>query len=64
MDWEQIWQSVRGWLTTTGIKILISIILILVSFAIINKICKAIARKERKLEATGKVDKTLYRTIR
>lgn len=63
MDWEQIWQSVRGWLTTTGIKILISIILILVSFAIINKICKAIARKERKLEATKKVDKTLYRTL-
>lgn len=63
MNWEQFWQTVQGWLTTTGVKILISIVLILVSFAVINKIAKSIERKGKKLEDDGKVDKTLYRTL-
>ena len=63
MDWEQIWKDVQAWISNTGIKIVISVILLIVSFTIINKIAKKIARKEQKIESSGKVDKTLYRTL-
>lgn len=63
MTWEQFWLSVKNWLMTTGIKVLISIVILLISFYIINKISKAIARKSRNLESQGKVDKTLYRAL-
>ena len=63
MTWEQFWQTIQNWATTTGIKIVIAIVILIVSFAIINRIAKGIASREKKLEATGKVDKTLYRTL-
>ena len=63
MTWEQFWQTIQNWATTTGIKIIIAIVILIVSFAIINRIAKGIAGREKKLEATGKVDKTLYRTL-
>lgn len=63
MDWEQIWKDVQTWISNTGIKIIIAILILIVSFAIINKIAKKIARREKKLENAGKVDKTLYRTL-
>lgn len=63
MDWEQIWKDVQKWISNTGIKIIIAILILIVSFLIINKIGKKIANKEKKLEAAGKVDKTLYRTL-
>ena len=63
MTWEQFWLSVKNWLMTTGIRVLISVVILLVSFYIINKISKAIARKSRNLESHGKVDKTIYRAL-
>ena len=63
MDWEQIWKDMQTWISNTGIKIIIAILILIVSFAIINKIAKKIARREKKLENAGKVDKTLYRTL-
>lgn len=63
MDWNQFWAAIQNWATTTGIKIVIAIVILIVSFAVINKIAKSIANKEKKLESTGKVDKTLYRTL-
>ncbi len=63
MDWESIWQSILNWLTRTGIKILIAIVLMVVSFAIINWIAKKIAKKSKKIEESKHVDTTLYRTL-
>lgn len=63
MDWKQIWATVQNWLTNTGIKILVSIVILIVSFAIINRISKSIEKRGKKLEDTKKVDKTLYRTL-
>ncbi len=48
---------------TTGIKIVISIVILLISFYVINKISKAIARKGKNLESQSKIDKTLYRAL-
>ena len=63
MDWKQIWETVQNWLTNTGIKVLVSIVLLIVSFALINWLSKKIEKRGKKLEETKKVDKTLYRTL-
>ncbi len=64
MDWKQVWQTVQNWLTTTGIKVVIAIIIIIVSFSFINWICKKITIKtDKKVEKNKKIDKTVYKTI-
>ena len=63
MDWNQFWTTIQNWLTTTGIKVVIALILLIVSFYIINKVSKRIAKKGKKLEENKKLDKTLYRTL-
>ena len=45
MTWEQFWQTIQNWATTTGIKIVIAIVILIVSFAIINRIAKSIASR-------------------
>ncbi len=64
MDWNQFWQTVQDWVTNTGIKIVIAILILIVSFSIINAISKKIAKKaDKKIEGNKKIDKTLYRTL-
>lgn len=63
MDFQQIWQTVQGWLTNTGIKVVISIVIMIVSFTLINWLAKIVAKKGKKLEDSKRVDKTLYRTL-
>lgn len=63
MDWQEIWKTVQEWLTNTGIKVLISIVILVVSFWIINWLSRLIAKKGKKLEDAKKVDKTIYRTL-
>ena len=63
MDWQKIWETVQTWLTTTGIKIIVAILLLILSFSIINAVCRKIAQKGKKLEESGKVDRTIYRTL-
>lgn len=60
MDWDSIVQTVIGWVLSTGIKVVISLIVLLISFKIINSIAKKI---EKKNEKTGKLDKTITRTL-
>lgn len=64
MDWQQVWQTVQNWLTTTGIRVVISIVIMIVSFSIINWLCKKIAKHaDKKVESNKKIDKTIYRTL-
>lgn len=63
MDFQQMWQTIQGWLTNTGIKIVISIVIMIVSFTLINWLAKIIAKKGKKLEESKRIDKTLYRTL-
>ncbi len=63
MDWNQFWATIQNWLMTTGIKIVVAIILLFLSFYIINKISNSIAKKGKKLEENKKLDKTVYRTL-
>lgn len=63
MDWQQVWQTVQDWLTNTGIKLLIAIAIMIVSFALINWLSKKIAKRaDKKVEENKKIDKTIYKT--
>ncbi len=63
MDWQKIWNTIQNWITNVGIKVLISIFILIISFALINWISKKIAKRGKKLEETKKVDKTIYKTL-
>ena len=64
MDLQQVWQTVQNWLITTGIKVVISIVIMIVSFSIINWLSKKIAKRaDKKVESNKKIDKTIYRTL-
>ena len=56
----EIIEMVRNWAMTTGIKILAAILILLISFRIVTLISRRI---EKKLEKTGKFDKTIIRTL-
>lgn len=60
MDWDQIWQSVTQWVLNTGIRILISVVLLIVAFKLIDFFSKKV---EEKSEKRGKLDKTLVKTL-
>lgn len=64
MNWENILKTVTGWLTTTGIKIIVALVLLLVSFKLINWFSKKIQKACEKNTASNlKYDKTLTRTL-
>ena len=63
MDWQQIWATVQDWLTHTGIKIVISLVVLFISFKLINIISRRWAKKSEKLSEKGKGDKTLSRVV-
>lgn len=63
MDWNKIKETVWGWLTTTGIKILVALLVLIVAFTLIDRIGKKIEKRGRKLEETKHADKTVYRTL-
>ena len=53
-------ETVRDWALSTGLKIVFAIIILLISFRIITVISRRI---EKKLEKSGKFDRTLVRTL-
>lgn len=63
MDWKEklngVVDTVIGWATTAGVRLIIALVLLFISFKIIN----AIARRIEKRGSTGKFDKTLAKTF-
>ena len=57
---QEIWQSIASWAMNTGIKIVIALIILFVSFKIVNAIAKKV---EKKLLEKGKLDQTLVHTL-
>jgi len=58
MNWEAILNSIVSWATNTGIKLIISLIILLISFKIIKWACKKIEHSGEKKGA----DKTVMKT--
>ncbi len=59
MDWQALLSSIISWATNTGIKVIIALLIIFVSFKIIN----FIGRRIERMGKTGKLDKTLAKTF-
>ncbi|MBQ2894211.1 MAG: mechanosensitive ion channel [Clostridia bacterium] len=59
MDWNAFWTSVLDWAKNTGIKIVIALVILLVSFRIIT----VITRKIEKRANNKKADKTIMKTL-
>ena len=58
MDFQAILNSVISWSVNVGIKLIIAVILMFVSFKLINLICRKIEKRGEKAHA----DKTILRT--
>ena len=56
---DSMWSSIGSWCVNTGIKIIVSIVILLVTFRVIT----VIARKIQKKGDSEKYDKTVMRTI-
>ena len=56
-DWGTLLSIVYAWLTTTGIKLVIAIVLMIISFKIINVFCKRLYKRMHKKN----VDETIAR---
>lgn len=59
MDWKSILNSLLGWATTAGVRLLISLAVLLISFKVINFVSRRIEKSGEKKNA----DKTIMRTI-
>ncbi len=58
MNWEAILNSIVSWATNTGIKIIIALVILLISFKIIKVVCRKIEKSGEKKHA----DKTVIKT--
>lgn len=59
MDWKAILDTILNWTLNTGIKVIIALVILIVSFKIINYI----GRKIEKSPEKGKMDKTIAKVL-
>ncbi len=59
MDWDALVNTLLQWATNTGVKIVIALVFMFISFKIINAFSKRIVKKGEKKNA----DKTIIRTL-
>ena len=59
MDWNEILNTIANWCLNTGIKLIIALVLLIISFKVINFIGKKIERAHEK----GKLDKTIAKVL-
>lgn len=60
MTWDEVWSAIVNWALNTGLKIVIAIVLMIVSFKLINYLARVI---QKKAEKSPKYDKTLCDTL-
>ena len=61
MDWNLILNTVYEWLTHTGIKIVVALLLLGVSFRVITVVTRRV--EKRLVDGKHKVDKTITKTL-
>ncbi len=62
-DWSALLNQVVSWCTTTGVKILIALVLLFVSFKVINFIMRRVEKRCQKAIEAKKLDKTIHKTL-
>lgn len=64
IDWQKVLDTVVEWCTTTGIRILIALVIMFISFKIINFFTKRLFKKLTKKNADATLSKVLVQTGR
>ena len=64
INWKAVLDIVVKWATTTGLRILIALLVMIISFKIINVICKKILKKLEKKQADATLSRVLTNTAR
>lgn len=59
MDWQAIGNMLLEWATNTGVKIVIALVIMVISFKIVNVLAKKIVKRAEKKNA----DKTIFQTL-
>ena len=59
MDWNAVINTIASWALNTGIKLVIALVILLVSFKVINWLAKKIEKSPEK----GKMDKTIAKIL-
>ncbi len=59
MDWQALLNTLVQWATNTGVKIIIALVIMFISFKVINIIAKKIVKRGEKKNA----DKTIFQTL-
>ena len=60
IDWNALWNNILNWATNTGVKILIALLILLISFRLITWFTRKISKR---LITKKKLDKTLISTL-
>ena len=65
MTWEEVWAVIKDWLLATGVKIVIALVVLVVSFKLINFFSKRTLKSiEKKSKAKGNhFDKTIANSL-
>ena len=65
MSWQSFLITLQNWAANVGVKLLISVVILIVSFAVINKFSKMIERRgiAQQDQKKKKLDQTVYRTL-
>ena len=64
IDWQKLLYTIVNWCTTTGIRLIISLVILVVSFKLINFLCKRIFKRLTKKKADATLSKVLVQTAR
>ena len=59
MDWQELGNTLLQWATNTGVKIVIALVIMFISFKVINSIAKKIVKRGEKKHS----DKTIFQTL-
>ncbi len=62
--WQDLWKNIAQWITTSGVKLLISVILLIVTFKIINAVAKGVYKRMQKHQVDITLTKVTYSAIR
>lgn len=64
IDWNSLLSTFIHWCITTGLKLIIGLLLLIITFKIINSITKKIALKLKQRDADETISKVIVSTIR
>ena len=64
INWSQVWQAIVEWAVTVGLKLILAIIIMIISFKILNSFSKRILKRLEKRKADPTLSRVLVNVTR